>query len=756
MTRKAGESEFKMREVVIRFEASAAATGVSTPLNLNLNEFLRGLRQYGLNIHPSKLEQIVVDMSAQDARARKRLEQTGNPGYEVQGGVTALESIARHIDTRASLIAKIQMRPKLDRLMNVKLSESRKLWFGDQKRLADLKAAYDKAIASGADERTVFLAKKEYDRLKYQMGKTVQTVNGVPVNMGNKYLSEGHSLLTFINGNRDVNESDWGSGPVASFVRRWVSAVQLGGSLAQPIMNNVGPFTNFIPWLGSFNEKNGYGGGAGIKNAYAQYLRALSDVGGGAGVSFSKRALEMHTADYWNRVATGVVVHDGVSKAEAEFIASETLNGILTPAQANSLLGHSRNYTTNPFVRQALDKWMFFYLSSEQSTRRAAALAAFRVEFDRQAARTGLTAKQLSEPKYKEQYKAIHAAATEFATEGVRLSLGEYGVFNRPAAWRSGLQSFLYMYRVWPTTTIQSLARMDNKGRAAMLLPLLALSGVAGLPFAEDGEDFLDTILQRRGLPIGSVRLEAARLIDEVLPGASPFILNGVLSALLGADVAGRFGVGDFLPGSAGLLPGQELSETIREVLGPAWGFIEGVGKGGSQLVAAPFSDTATVVGAMREGPVTLLRAIGDVAAYTSAGAAVDKRGYVIDPDLTLHTLVTRVLGFTPASVAAQYEVIRLAKRETNYQKQVVAKFRTALLKAEMSGDSVTAASIRRTVKEWNDITDGTLLEIRNFEKNYQRLKKQAMMPAKQRFMQSAGKANQDAIEFIGELTAYD
>lgn len=756
MTRKAGESEFKMREVVLRFESSAAATGVSTPLSLNLNEFLRGLRQYGLNVHPSKLEQIVVDMTAQDSKARKRLEQTGNPGYEVQGGVTALEAIARHIDTRASLIAKIQMRPKLDRLMNVKLSESRKLWFGDQEKLDGLKKAYDDAVSSGADESTVFLAKKEYDRLKYQMGKTIETVNGVPVNMGNKYLSEGHSLLTFVNGNRDVNESDWGSGPVASFVRRWVSAVQLGGSLAQPIMNNVGPFTNFIPWLGSFNAKNGYGGGAGIKNAYAQYLRALSDVGGGAGVSFTKRAMEMHTADYWNQVATGLVVHPGVSTAEAEFIASETLNGILTPAQANSLLGHSRNYTTNPAIRKALDKWMFFYLSSEQSTRRSAALAAFRVEFERQAARKGLTAEQLSKPENKAEYKKIHAAATEFAAEGVRLSLGEYGVTNRPAAWRSGLQSFLYMYRVWPTTSIQSLKRMDAWGRAAMLVPLLALSGLAGLPFAEDGEDFLDTILQRLGLPIGSVRLEAARLIDEVLPGASPYILNGGLSALIGADVAGRFGMGDFIPGSAGLLPGQELSQTIRDVLGPAWGFIEGVGKGGSELVAAPFSDTATFVGAMRDGPVTLFRALGDVAAYTSAGAVVDKRGYVVDPDLTLHTLVTRTLGFTPASVAAQYEVIRLAKRETNYQKQVVAKFRTALLKAEMSGDRVTAASIRRTVAEWNEITDGTLLEIRNFEKNYRRVYKQANMTVTQRLLQSVGKNNRDAIELLDDLTSYD
>jgi hypothetical protein len=158
----------------------------------------------------------------------------------------------------------------------------------------------------------------------------------------------------------------------------------------------------------------------------------------------------------------------------------------------------------------------------------------------------------------------------------------------------------------------------------------------------------------------------------------------------------------------------------------------------------------------MREGPVTLLRALGDTMAYASTGAVIDKRGYVIEDDLTTTMLAIRILGFTPGSVAAQYEVIRLAKRETNYQKQVVAKFRTQLLKAEMRGDRVTAASIRRSVKEWNAVEKGTLLEIRDFEKNYQRLKKQALMPAKQRFMQSAGKANQDAIELIDQLASYD
>jgi hypothetical protein len=700
------------------------------------------------------LEKIIVAMTAQDARARKRLQQTGNPGYEVQGGVTAMEAMARHVDSRSALIAKIKMRPALDKVMNLKLPSSRKLWFGDTKRLDDLKKAYDAALVNpNASEGARDLAKREYTDYAYKMGKTITKVNGMSVNLGNKYYSEGQSMMAFINGNRDVNETDWGSGPVASWVRRWAGASQLGGTFTQPIMNNIGPFTNFVPWLGTYNEKNGFGGGAGPMNAYMQYLRAVSDVGGSGGLSFSERALKMHTGEYWLQVADGLETDPNVTEAEARFIGKETLSGILTPAQANSLLGASRGFTTNPAVRKALEKWMFFYVSSEQATRRAAALAAFRVEWQRQTSAIG---KAPNDKLTAAEYKRIHARASDFATQGVLLTLGDYGAKNRPAVWRSGFQSFLYMYKVWPTTTIQTLSRLSLTGKAMMIAPLLLASGLAGMPFAEDGEDFIDTILQRTGQTSGSVRMELARLIDEIWPGASPYILKGWLSSILGSDVAGRFSTGDFLPGTAGLLPGQELSATVREVLGPAWGFIEGTFVGGSQLAAAPFSDTATVVDAMRGGPITIFRALGDAVAYNSAGAVIDKRGYVIDPDLTTGMLIGRVLGFTPASVASQYEVIRLAKRETNYQKQVVTKFRTALLKAEISGDRATAASIRRTVKEWNEVNKGTLLEIKNFEKNYQRLFKLANMSAKNRFIQSVGKNNREAIELTNELIGFD
>jgi hypothetical protein len=81
-----------------------------------------------------------------------------------------------------------------------------------------------------------------------------------------------------------------------------------------------------------------------------------------------------------------------------------------------------------------------------------------------------------SDPKQNRAAKL--KAAREFAIQSLDLTLGEYGVLNRPPVWRDGLQSFLYMYKVYPTTVIQLFRRLDRKAQIAMLGMMLMLSGM--------------------------------------------------------------------------------------------------------------------------------------------------------------------------------------------------------------------------------------------------------------------------------------
>jgi len=170
------------------------------------------------------------------------------------------------------------------------------------------------------------------------------------------------------------------------------------------------------------------------------------------------RGGEYNTAKFYEDMVSdsAALIRAGLTAEEAAFLAQEIKEGKLIPAQANALLGAARMDITNRYALKALDLYMSPFNLSEQASRRAAALAAFRLMNRR------LTSSNMS------QEKRI-AAARDFSIQSLDFALGEYNMMNRPPAWRDGIGSFLFMYKVFATTTIQMLARMDRKGQVLML-----------------------------------------------------------------------------------------------------------------------------------------------------------------------------------------------------------------------------------------------------------------------------------------------
>jgi hypothetical protein len=371
---------------------------------------------------------------------------------------------------------------------------------------------------------------------------------------------------------------------------------------------------------------------------------------------------------------------------------------------------------------------------TEQASRRAAGLAAFRLALRRNNGDVD--------------------AARDFAIQSLDLTLGEYSVLNRPPAWRDGIQSFLYMYKVYPTTTIQLFRRLDKKGQMIMLGSLWLVAGVAGFPFAEDIEDLVDTISQMLGLQMGSVRAEFAKTIDSVAPGLSPAILKGFVNGYLGvpADVAGRFSQGDFLPGTGILLAGATVEQEFKDIAGPMPSMAIGLATFARDLIATPFSERQTFADTMRGAPITAFRMASDAYTYWDNGAVVDKRGYVITPDMNAGTIITRLLGFYPEAAAKEYEAIRVAKRVGNYQKDVVASYRYAWVKAMQTGNRAYARDIEQSVAEWNKGAKGTSLEIKDFVRNSQRALKEARLSATQRTLRSTSTAGREDTARIMDL----
>ena len=731
--------KFEMMDVKLQAVPEAALDAIAAPPDLNLNEFTRGLRQFDIVLPPGKLKQVIIALTRQNNRARQRLQRGFVPGADPD----AVRAVAEHIEARASTIAKVVMRPKLSELTNLNMQSTQLLWNGDAAKLQRLKAKWE---ANPQDTG----AKREYEAYAFMYDKT-NPKSGVA--RGNQYYNEGARAVAFLDNNRDVNESDFGAGKVASSIRAFTSMVQLGGSIATGALNYLGAITNSLPYLATYNEKTAFGGGFGLGPTIASFQRALSQVGFIKGVRGQFTDEDLGTAEFYDRMLGGDTAEQrakakalrdrfGLTEDEARFMARETREGTMIPALSNSLVGTARGRVRSAAGQKFMDGWMWTFNSTEQAVRRAVGLAAYRMERARAIGNN-------MEPK------DADAKARETAVNALNFTLGDYAVMNRPPLWQTGFQSFIYMYKVFPTTTIQVLSRLPWKGRRYMLAALFVLGGITAFPFAEDLEDILDTIAQGLGLKMASVRVELAQMLDEVFPGMSPYVLRGFANSYFPGNIADRVSVGNFIPGTGILLAGANVGRELTDIAGPAAGMLTGIATSSIDLLRAMTTERVTMIDVLRESPVTMGRALGDTIAYVQSGAIVDRRGYVVSQEIPTTMLAARLLGFYPSEAAQQYDVIRASKRITDYQKEVVAGFRVAWIKAKIQGNEAQAQAIVESVNDWNEGARGTALEIRNFLPNANRALREAQRPAGERFLRAAPRAAREELSTIESLLGY-
>lgn len=744
--------EFKLGDVRLEAVSEAALDAVSVLPEQNLNAFVRGLRQLSIVLPPKKMQQVVQAYTRQNSAARNRLERAFVKGAS-QDGITA---ITQHIEGRASTIAKTELRPHMAEVMNLGLSKTLKLWNGDSKVLRTLKEKSDLVAADpNASPEAKTTALREYQRYNF-MYQSTNPGGGKP-RKGMQYYNEASRTMSFLEGNRNVDESDFGSGPLVSSIRAMTSMMQLGASVATGVLNIISAYTNGIPYLASYNEKNSFGGGFGMGPAVAQFHIAASQVGAPGMNPFSESSRAANRAEFYDRmVETPSMTAQQKAQAkqlrdkyqlqehEAQFIAREIREGVMIPAQSNALVGTARGRATRGAYQKFIDGWMLTFNLTEQSTRRSLGLAAYRLEYQRQ--------KNAGKSDAEAQ-----ATARSFAVNALQLTLGEYSVLNRPPAWRSGIQSFLYMYKVYPTTSIQLMSNLSRNGQIGMLSGLFLLSGLAGLPFAEDIEDIVDTLAQKLGFKSGSIRFEIAKFIDNIFPGMSPMVLTGFMNAVspLPGNLGSRTSLGNVVPGTGMFLAGANTSREMMDIAGPAASALTGSIKSLADAARLPFSDQVSALSVAREAPITMLRAAADAYAYTQAGSIIDRRGYMVSDDMTAGTIAARLLGFYPTAASDQYSMIRVARRMTDYQRDVTTGFRTAWINAMQTGSPDRARAIEDAVREWNNGAKGTALEIRNFRSASMRALREAQRPAGERALRTAPKAARDDMERLSTLLSY-
>jgi hypothetical protein len=711
--------------VTLRPEISRVRQTPDLTEAVNFNEFVYVLNRLNINLTPEVRERIVTTMTNQNDRARKNLMRSGVPGWDKD----VVRSVSEFLETTAHVAAKKLFRHRIDDVVVQKSN-----WFGSEETLRTLKNRI--AVATTDLER--HRAQREYDQYAYMYRYMAPTAAGRTVEVagkeyptlgrGEEYRDEAVKLLKWYADTGNISDSteDLLSGETGSAIKMATVVMQLGGSVATAALNMFSIPTHSLPYLAYYNTETGVGGGYGEAKAARALFEAMRNM----------KTPGMGDAEFFQKTLDdGTYAKYGLTKDEAEFLRTQSNEGVTQAAQFNALIGTARGkaFANKPSVQSAIQLWMSMFTYTEQLNRRTTALAAYRLEKERKLAQGASMEDAL-------------AAATEAAQTAVNTSQGEYAMFNRPELARGGLTQYIFMYKQFVIITVQLLRAMPIKGRMMMLGLLLLFSGLRGLPFAEDLMDILDTIMQKLGLKTASVEKELAEFLDTVAPGMTPVAMRGVLDGMMGATLSTRLGMGDLLPLTGAFRAGADPMREVENFAGPAASAITGLvslaaglTKYGAEVVGLR-DDTTSISTLLRDSPLAFLRAAGDSAAYLSSGTITNSRGQVVSEDVGMAVVLSRLLGFYPEIATQQNDVVRLSKYVSEYAKSLKADYVGAYVKAQLAGDNERMNDIAASVREWNADAEGTGLAIPNFMQSANRAATEAARPTVMRYLKSAPK----------------
>jgi hypothetical protein len=726
-------TEYVIKKVKLVAQPETARQTVSTTAEANLNEILAAITRFSISITPTERERLLVGLTTQNARARSRLQRKGTPGEDPN----TIKYVSEHLESNASVVARKQNRHRLDRLFDESDGESRRLWRGDKVEYDRRKAAWEAAQKDPTiSDELRFAAKREFDDYHFTF------VTNKSEEQGNKYIDRGRRLVNFMEAQTNVDYTDFGSGETVSTLRTWTTFAFMGASFATAVLNYVALATNVFPALMAYNQKNNFGGGFGLSMSSIEITRAMA----------ATKGFAQSKVKFWDDLLAdpAKLKASGFSEAEARFMQKEVSGGVMQAALTNSLIGSARGKFRSGFRKAGAEIWMSLFNYTEQHSRRATGLSAFRMAYARALVegKDAATAFEISD---------------KFAVDMIDNTLGEYAMFNRPAMFRGGVQQFLFIFKMFPVNSVQMLDALPRKEQLLALGILAAFSGLKGLPFAENLMDLLDTIAQTLGLGPnkvwrGSAEQTLAEALDAIAPGMTPVLMRGVLNTFTTANVADRVSLSNILPGTAIGLAGANVGRELIEIAGPVASFLQGalamgadMGRYGLETVGL-LDDKTSLNKIARESPIAMLRAVGDMMAYNNAGAIVSQKGYVVSEDLHLGTMLSRALGFYPASAVAENDVVRMSKRIGDYQKDVAATYRGLYVSAKIAKDDDRAREVVQMVKDWNEAAKGTGLEIRSFEGSANRALREAQRTATERYLRAAPKAMRPETQRILEL----
>jgi hypothetical protein len=715
-----GRGKLVMKKGKLTAVSGTVLDAPTTDPEISHDAALRFIRRFGIPLTPQKLDQIITASTTSGNRAILRQLKAGfTPG--APNDLTS--AISSHIESRASTVARNKTGVELENALDIK-GDAKDMWFGSKKTYDALKAEYEQLKAApNPNDDAISVA-----RQKFEQYHRWYVAENAPAN-ANKFYKEARTAVAFLDQQKGVLETDLANNKHIASVQMMTSVSYLGFMVASGALNIASVFTNVPAALGTVNHKTGFGGGFGLMRATTELAR-MTKVAAGLGG-------QKDTAEYWKGLTAAELKDMGIESETRDFIALGIESGIFQAAQTNSLIGSARGRVTSGGAQKFLTTYMAPFNWTEQVGRRAAGLAGFELMFQRQLA-AGKSREEAAE------------AAAKFSVEIVSTTLGDYTSVNRPALFRGGVLQFTFMFKMFTVNTAALVANLPPAGQAALLGSLLLLSGLRGVPYAEDIEDLVNTLAQKFGIPMPSVRDSIRRSGDELIPGFGEALVSGALNRIVPFDVGVRFSAGDIIPGTGIGLAGADVSRELIEIGGPMASWIQQmVGTAGNAADILPGGKAFSLESTLRESPVSFLRAATDAYAFEKHGAIVDKRGYVVSEDYNSAVGIGRILGLYPGPAAQAYESIREAKLITEYQKSMSVYYRDRIVAATVAGDNAKVQALYAEVRDWNESAEGTGLEVVNLRSRVRSALRSQRLGATERFLKTTPLATRSAAQRI-------
>ena len=749
-----------VNDIVFRAESSTASSTSTLANGVNYDDVANTLLRAGVSLKQKDRDNLIKMMTNQHSVARKRMEFSQTPGWEQD----MMRGIAEHLETQTHIAGKNRFKHQVSRVVADKTAEP-DLWDGNLRELERRQNAYRDAAdksRKGYNEAKSDLAfmdmtsyqhsyiesssKQNITILKRDLSKS--TVDGK--GKSGQYKNDANKLVEFYNNTANIAEATGEEkfGKMFGKFATVTAAMQLGGAIAPALINLTSLGSHAIPYLSTINNKTGYGGGFGPGVAAAAIYRAGSDM------SLIKAVLKMDdvtgTAAKLDVLLNGTKENPKVWKEgervynmtrdELQFLQSLTEKGVLTPNMFNALVGTSRTGKQSNQLARMTETWMKLFSKTEQYNRRVTALASYRLEKERQL-KAGAKESDFATGKT-DAAKHVYARSIT----AVNASQGNYAQYNRPHLARGNVAQYLYMYKQFVVITVQLMRNLGSRERLIMLGLLVLMSGVKGIPFAEDFMDLVDTLMQKFGIKSKGVEAYISEISEAMIPGSSRILMRGFGDYLLGATVSNRLGHGNLLPGTTFFLAGSDTGREIADVAGPIVSAMQGI-VGGAALIAnyaaetvglkpdvTSFEDIART-GLGSSG----LKAIAESFIFMSDGTITNKRGQVVARDFGPFDMVTRMLGFYPSAATTQYDINRMTQRARDYSRVIKEGFVARYRKADTAKER---RFVRREVREWNrDAGKKSPFYIRNFTDSANRSAREAKRTATGRLLKSAPKS---------------